>query len=166
MQNLKWIDINLPYSYSGGYSGYPPYPDISQKEKEKFGFTYDNAEKTANIYFNKNLKHSDTWIKFLEEFELWEKGLPELEEYRNQIRKWDKKQEVKRKKSFCGQGLNKAGIIIELEDGTIHLIGTINELRGVCDDCTAFESNVKVKRYAVLVDFEKEFSPNKELING
>ena len=52
--------------------------------------------------------------------------------------------------TFCDLDLNQPGTLIELEDGTRHLIGSINAVQGVCDDCVAFESTTIVKRYAVL----------------
>jgi hypothetical protein len=58
------------------------------------------------------------------------------------------------KKSFCGRELNKPGTLVELEDGTIHLIGTINKHRGTCDDCVAFDENVIIKRYATVIELD------------
>lgn len=50
--------------------------------------------------------------------------------------------------SFCGRGLNNPGTIVEV-DGKMHLIGTINELGGVCDDCVGFDGDSIVTRYKV-----------------
>ena len=59
------------------------------------------------------------------------------------------------KESFRGLGLNKPGTLIELKDGTTHLIGSINTIRGVCDDCPAFDSDAIVTRYAIVFDFQE-----------
>jgi len=40
--------------------------------------------------------------------------------------------------SFCDSGLNKPGTVIFMESGKIYLIGHINPLAGVCDDCVEF----------------------------
>lgn len=56
-------------------------------------------------------------------------------------------------KSFTGRGLNKAGVLMELEEnGTLSqmLIGEINELGGGCDDCRSIGDETIVKRYKVI----------------
>lgn len=52
--------------------------------------------------------------------------------------------------SFCKRKINKSGVLIEMEDGSQYLIGDINELCGVCDDCTAFDRESIVKKYKVV----------------
>ena len=54
--------------------------------------------------------------------------------------------------SFEDKGLNKPGTLIETDKG-IFLIGHINPLMGVCNCCTAFDSNTIVKRYKVIIIF-------------
>jgi hypothetical protein len=64
---------------------------------------------------------------------------------------WDK---------FCDMELNQPGVLVEVEwyDSKkkqitrTFLIGDINELRGVCDDCTAFPKDSEVIRYKVLLE--------------
>lgn len=60
----------------------------------------------------------------------------------------------KKNDSFSGLGLNKPGTLIEVQvDGKIkqYLIGHINCLTGVCDDCCAFEKDeATVLRYKVV----------------
>jgi hypothetical protein len=65
------------------------------------------------------------------------------------------------KDSFSGRGLNKPGTLIEIEETfhhnktrTQHLIGDINVNRGVCDDCTAFQHDAIVTKYAVVFKHE------------
>lgn len=50
-------------------------------------------------------------------------------------------------KSFTGLELNKPGTRIKLTDGKVYWIGDINTNRGVCDDCTLFESDEVVVAY-------------------
>lgn len=59
---------------------------------------------------------------------------------------WD----CKENDSFSGRGLNMPGVLIRMKDGAEYLIGHINELRGVCDDCTEFGSDAIVAAYQVV----------------
>lgn len=52
---------------------------------------------------------------------------------------------------FSNRNLNEPGTLVEV-DGDCYLIGDINTLRGVCDDCTAFDKKEIVSRYKVLVE--------------
>jgi hypothetical protein len=63
--------------------------------------------------------------------------------------------------SFCVLGLNKPGVLIEVEhDSATHqyLLGDINCSRGVCDDCVAFEKDAIVKRYRIVWSEDKSRS--------
>lgn len=51
--------------------------------------------------------------------------------------------------SFRRKGLNKPGTLIETENG-VFLIGHINPLRGVCDDCTEFPIETIIRRYKII----------------
>jgi hypothetical protein len=42
------------------------------------------------------------------------------------------------------------GLAFEFQDGTLHLTGTINDMRGMCDCCTNITMDEVVKRYAVI----------------
>ncbi len=99
---------------------------------------------------NKVLEFQD--IKY--RYDDWYDNQPEVIEYNQKYEKRiDEKQKEEEKLSFCGMGLNKAGTLIEVElDGKtqVLLIGHINNLRGVCDDCTMFEPNTIVKRYKIV----------------
>jgi len=61
---------------------------------------------------------------------------------------WDKKF-IKEKDSLTKRELNKAGTLIDTKYGKF-LIGDINKLKGICDDCVAFEYETIVKRYKVI----------------
>ena len=55
--------------------------------------------------------------------------------------------------SFCKRELNQAGTVIEVRvkrKTSQYLIGDINELSGVCDDCTMFEREDIVTRYRII----------------
>lgn len=58
------------------------------------------------------------------------------------------------KDSFTKRGLNKPGVLIKTKkkhDGRdTFLIGHINGLRGVCDDCVMFDTETIVKEYCVV----------------
>jgi hypothetical protein len=60
-------------------------------------------------------------------------------------------------KGFTGRGLNKAGVLMELEENgklSQMLIGEINELGGSCDDCCGIQGDTVVKRYKVIWERE------------
>jgi len=56
--------------------------------------------------------------------------------------------------TFAGLGLVRPGVQVEMGDGKKLLIGDINQLRGVCDDCTEFDAEDIVVRYRVLIPEE------------
>lgn len=62
---------------------------------------------------------------------------------------------------FCDAGLNKAGVLVEVrhkrnKQKEQFLIGDINTIAGVCDDCVAFQRYDKVIKYKTLI--EKDWS--------
>jgi hypothetical protein len=55
--------------------------------------------------------------------------------------------------NFEGADLNRAGTVIQIatpEGPATYMIGDVNTLRGVCDDCTEFRRSAVVQRYAVV----------------
>lgn len=52
--------------------------------------------------------------------------------------------------SLRGNGLNNAGTLIRMADGKEFLIGDINELGGVCDDCMGFDRKSIVAAYKIV----------------
>ena len=55
------------------------------------------------------------------------------------------------KDSFCGRGLNKAGVLILVKGEKYPiLIGHINKLAGTCGDCTRFKREAIVIAYRVI----------------
>lgn len=94
-----------------------------------------------------------TWSDEQPEFKVWQSA---SEEFISE----------QKKKSFTGLGLNVPGTLVEVEDGSIEFIGTMNELAGVCNDCVAFDKKLIIKRYALVFPFSKkkandEFYENK-----
>ena len=57
--------------------------------------------------------------------------------------------------SFCERELHNPGTLVQTEDG-IFLIGDINQLAGVCDDCKAFGNDTIILRYKVIWNKEDE----------
>jgi hypothetical protein len=94
----------------------------------------------------------DKFHSFREKMDSWYEEQPEIKEYHLLMKEFQKEEKYK---SFSGRGLNQPGTLIELEDDTIHFIGTINELGGSCNDCTAFDSDTIIKRYSKVFDFKE-----------
>ena len=58
-------------------------------------------------------------------------------------------------KSFSGsEGLNKPGTLVRVE-GEVFLIGHINTIAGVCDDCCEFSNEAIIVAYKVVWEEEK-----------
>lgn len=63
-------------------------------------------------------------------------------------------------REFCNKNLNIPGTLIEVKYKDRHgkkykeqfLIGDINTIAGVCDNCTAFEREAVVCKYKVLIE--------------
>ena len=52
--------------------------------------------------------------------------------------------------NFTDRGLNQSGTLIEIESGEQFLIGDINDVGGICNDCRAFPDRAVVKRYKIV----------------
>lgn len=58
--------------------------------------------------------------------------------------------------SLCSRGLAIPGVLIRVKGRKgVFLIGDINELRGVCDDCTEFRQEDIVEAYKVVWERER-----------
>jgi hypothetical protein len=179
LNQLNWIECNLPWKFRFSPDLYPKYPSdiIKQKIKEKFPewealeqkqtillgwwFSYCNENKISMVLQD----HEDNLdISKLEGFQSlkttrltygqmsidinkFSETIPELIDYNQQYNDFKIKEN---RLSFCGQKLNVCGTIIELDDGTLELLGSINCLGGVCDDCS-FEGGI-IKRYARIIE--------------
>ena len=82
----------------------------------------------------------------------WSDEQPEWKAHSKAIEEYNALQDLK---SFSGRKLNQPGTIIELENGQIELIGSINRSTGVCNDCPAFDDDSIVKKYAVVFQFTR-----------
>ena len=60
-----------------------------------------------------------------------------------------KRNSLDHKDSFTERGLAQAGVLIDTKEG-IFLLGHINQLGGVCDDCKVFEPETIVRKYKVV----------------
>jgi hypothetical protein len=98
-----------------------------------------------------NLQYRE-WLEQQEEYKL---SFKLKEEVTERIRKM----ELQSNPSFCRLGLNNAGTLIEyinVEGEIIQiLIGHINELSGVCDDCRQFDNDTIIKRYKIVWNGKK-----------
>lgn len=117
-------------------------------------YRYERA-KRLKASSNKNLKTLGTYLEMRFAIEDWENKQPEMIAYDKDFKeKLDAFQEEQKKISFTGLGLNKPGTLIEVKIGDElkqYLIGDINPICGVCDDCTEFDSRQTiVVRYKVV----------------
>lgn len=182
--NIEWVDINLPWSVSYSSEDAFQSPDLSKKQQEVFGDSLKEWDEKLRKEFYKLCDLLDEIIDSITddvsnaeldkiESDFWESHKNDpcvvakkfYDEIQQKINEWWLEQpewiEYERKKkeffgnSFTGQGLAKPGTLIELENGSIELIGSINRSAGVCDDCVGFSSNTVIKRYAVVFPFEE-----------
>jgi len=111
---------------------------------------------------DKDIQAVLSYKKFSREYDDWVSEQPASKKWSDKVDKLSKKRNEKIKTmSFCGLGLNKPGVLIEVEhDGATHqyLLGDINCSRGVCDDCVAFEKDAIVKRYRIVWSEDKSRS--------
>ena len=164
--NNKWIKCGLPWTFYGDWKDAPKPPSLKKEEKKEFGKTTEQAYKEfvdmlggakyatpeyEEIVKSKAYKAAGRqYKKFVGEVNEWMKSHPLWVAYQKAIKTHDEEQG---QKSFCGKELNKPGTLIEVLDNNIlkqYLIGDINSLGGVCDDCMGFGKDAVVVRYKVL----------------
>jgi len=166
----EWIKCGLPWK---GYlfEGRDIIPvSFDDKVRKKFGRTqeeYFEQEKILACYekYNK-IWEGKPWIKanrHLQEETIMKRHIdvPEVArvlkyaKFRKKVRKWVFNHKEYNKKSFCELKLNKTGTLVEIQfknsETKTYLIGDINKLGGVCDDCTEFDENSIVKRYKTIL---------------
>ncbi len=122
------------------YDEFVKTPEYAKIVKD-FWVIYETKPKVIAVRAHQALK---------EKVEAWEAFQPEVIEYH---KKYNEFSILEKSKSFRGLKLNKPGTLIELENGSIELIGSINTSAGVCDDCTSFDGGTIITRYAVVYDF-------------
>ena len=154
---IKWKDVNLPWSDSGAYdyATMPKEPDISDRTREKFGMTEHEAFQKYILEDKRDFKDPE-YRKLSDSISDWKHEQPEYVEWHKSCDKWYAQQDQIKKDNptFRSLGLNKPGTLIKLEDDSIHLIGSINEIAGVCDDCVEFNSKTIIKEYAVVYEWK------------
>lgn len=134
--------------------------NIENKLEKKKNLSYEdfiiekNKKLQALAKHNKNIKKVLDYYDFKNRYEIWLEQQPEWVAYLEECNKIDEEYDNKIKSmSFVGLGLNQPGTLIEIDENgvsTQYLIGDINKLRGVCDDCVAFRESAIVKRYKVI----------------
>jgi len=160
---------------------YPPTPDLDAEMTAHFGVSFDEVEAAAEgplmeayIAEREALSLADDGESGEDPYEVlparWiASGDPEKVAYgknaliRREMRTWEHNHPlmVQNHKdrtgarlagTFAGLGFARPGVQVEMADGKQYLIGDVNRLGGVCDDCSAFDSIDIVARYRVLVE--------------
>lgn len=159
----KWIKCGLPWTFYGDYEDSPRPPSLKKEEKNEFGKSTEQAYKELvkmlggakyatpeyeEVVNTKEYKAAQrAYKKFCDKVREWMKDHPLWLTYQAQIKTYSDNMD---KKSFCGRKLNMPGTSIEVLVGKElkqYLIGDINSLGGVCDDCMGFDKNTIVVRY-------------------
>lgn len=130
-----------------------------------------NDELNGDRYDKKSVKKLKIRLEEIAKTDKDIRAVLEFKEFRNSYEEWREKQieyieynkkynEIDKMKfqfidtlSFSGLRLNKPGTLIEVEvEGKLkqYLIGDINGLCGVCNDCVAFDRNTIVNRYMIV----------------
>lgn len=168
---MGWITVNLPWGRRAPRAGYPECPDTSALEMAQFGTTMEEIEGRMKA-LNLDLAFRKTVDAVLngrpEEEAFAEFGVRSarhaeflaFREQRSEMRRWLGEHPVMvAHRAACEIAVKRGsfqefaapGVQIEMADGSRHLIGDINMLAGVCDDCRAFDSDAVVVRYRVLI---------------
>jgi hypothetical protein len=171
MENNGWVEINLPWvDYESELPGCPEYPydEIDEKIRAKFGGTEQELEeefcKKHNLEHIFEFKREAASKDEIKEFNLFEDKIvevmdwvadgcdndPLITKYNAEFEEWTlKNDEYVKGNDFITSGWCRPGVLIEvkIDDKIVtHLIGTINTLCGVCDDCVAFNKKSIVLR--------------------
>lgn len=80
-------------------------------------------------------------------------GHPKIEQYNIDLFDAEAEEYKRNPKCFMHLGVMKPGILLDVDDGDnskIVLVGHVNKLFGVCDDCVEFSGKAIVKRYKTV----------------
>lgn len=162
----RWIKCGLPWTFYGDYEDAPQPLSLKKEEKKEFGKSTEEVYKEftkilggagygtpkyEEIIKTKEYKAAHrAYKKFCAKVQEWQKTHPLWLRYQEDMDAYYKEIGLK---SFCGRELNKPGTLIEVLIGKELkqlLIGDINILGGVCDDCMGFGKDAIVVRYKVL----------------
>lgn len=165
----KWIESKVPEMDWGaldkrakekfGKTIYESRNAFTKKEHEEFEDIRDqcdqnNTELASLVATNDLVKRKLEHFAFTKIYDEWSRTQPEMIEWGKKCQAVDVKRRAKEAKtSFHGANLNKPGTIIEFEkDGKIvhKLIGDMNCLGGVCDDCRGIQDETIILRYRTI----------------
>lgn len=123
-------------------------------ENQPDGTTDDQINDQEVVFWDEYKDHPavkarEAHIEYSVKYNQWYNSQPEVIEFN---KKCDEHLDMIADKSFAGRGLARPGTLIELEDGTVEMIGSINTFRGISDTYTAFDGDRIVKRYAVVMN--------------
>lgn len=160
----EWIEINIPWNDDSlSQPILKNYPDLSEREREVFGESFEEVKKRtirklpAN-WNDESLEDQLLYKEFREfkvKIEEWYDLQPEIIEVESFNKEALKRfKEIEKAKSFSRSEWAKPGVVIEVlrSDGTISqmMIGDINTNGGVCNDCAGISSSDIIKRYKIV----------------
>lgn len=131
------------------YTDYIISPEYDQIEKDFWKLHENDACIIAR----------NAYIELKNKICTWTEQQPEWKEFQKRLEKFNEEED---KKSFSRSGLAMPGTLVEMEDGSIEMIGSINTSGGVCNDCMAFGDSMIVKRYAVVYPFIRKKASDDE----
>ncbi len=119
--------------------GIQPYSQQSYSSRNSSRVEFEKLNPALIEYRNK-----------CEERDVWEKSQPEFLAWKEELAAFREKE---KEMSFVGRGLAKPGTLVELSDGKIELLGTMNCIGGGCDHCSLVSRETIIKRYKIAYDF-------------
>lgn len=141
---------------------------LAEMEKEGFSNLELKAEQAEldrrmRLSDNDSVKRIIAYRDFTTKYYEWYNKQPEVIAWNDECAQIRSRREAKEAEmSFCGKGLNKPGVQIEVkstyenEKISRYLIGDMNTSGGVCDDCRAVNDDDIVLRYRVLCKPEED----------
>lgn len=172
----EWIVINLPwYADTDEYPEYIEYPDHSQQVKELVGTEYEELKEKLETAYDEDSPVYLPREEFVEQVRLGNPKAVMISRYRElhqKVQDWENEQPDNKEIDIRNEQLRKefkarqallsfrdsewceAGVLIEFdsEDGTPvqQLLGHMNTLGGVCDDCRGISNDTIIKRCKVV----------------
>lgn len=169
---MEWIKFGFPWERSSEVIHMTPIPDVTAKVLEKFSTTEAKEwSKVSKLWVTASLTPEQqdalsVYEKIRDEIHLFVNSLPEIIQWWEIYKQEEESVLELEKNTFRGRGLNKPGTLVKVRNKngseSLHLIGSINEMRGVCSDFCAFSSDDIVVEYAVI-DLPSEI---QELLNA
>jgi hypothetical protein len=125
--------------------------DLSEDDVDRMMDESDDPRMVACREIRAQKKFINEFVDAMPEVILWNQEC-------DKVREQEKEEEAKA--CFVYSPLNRPGVLVEVQDTTEgtpirrYLIGDINHIAGVCDDCTAFEDDATVLRAITLINEE------------